>query len=397
MGHEVTVATTDAYDFELFWDPTRRRVKEDRGNHQGVNIRRFPVRHLPASRIAFPGIRRLLSLISKIDPLPTALMMRLARLTPWVPELWKWTANEDRRFDLIAGMTIGFESLMAAGQAYARRLGVPFVSYPLTHLGAGPEPGTDPVSRFYTMRHQLDLVTTSDMVIAQTETEKQFYQRQGQSGERIEVVGPGVDTQGVLGGNGERFRKKHDVKNPLILFIGYLSRDKGAFHTMDAVRRLWQRNRAAELALIGTISSSFQSYFNNLPDQDRKRMHLLGPVDDDEKRDALAASAIVSMPSRTDSFGITYLEAWLYGIPVIAARTWGVMDVVTNGEDGFVVPFGDDAELARAMMQLIDHPAQAKEMGIRGRDKVYRNHTWDQKNRKVSDIYRKLAREGGSR
>ncbi len=40
------------------------------------------------------------------------------------------------------------------------------------------------------------------------------------------------------------------------------------------------------------------------------------------------------MPSRTDSFGISYLEAWLYGRPVIAARTWGVMDLIDEGHDG---------------------------------------------------------------
>ena len=85
----------------------------------------------------------------------------------------------------------------------------------------------------------------------------------------------------------------------------------------------------------------FESYLSGLPEADRDRLFVLGAVGDDEKRDALAAATIFCMPSRTDSFGISYLEAWLYSRPVIAARTWGVMDVVEDGYDGLLVPFGD--------------------------------------------------------
>ena len=41
--------------------------------------------------------------------------------------------------------------------------------------------------------------------------------------------------------------------------------------------------------------------------------------------------------SCTDSFGIVYLEAWLYRKPVIGARTWGVTDVIADGKDGLLV------------------------------------------------------------
>ena len=63
----------------------------------------------------------------------------------------------------------------------------------------------------------------------------------------------------------------------------------------------------------------------------------------------LAAADVFAMPSRTDSFGIVYLEAWLYRLPVIAARTWGMSDVVRNGEDGLLVPFGDVSVLAQTL------------------------------------------------
>ena len=64
-GHQVTVVTTDALDFELFWDPRRHRVAQQADEHAGVRIHRFPVRHLPATRLTYPGVRRLLWLLSR--------------------------------------------------------------------------------------------------------------------------------------------------------------------------------------------------------------------------------------------------------------------------------------------------------------------------------------------
>jgi glycosyltransferase involved in cell wall biosynthesis len=392
-GHEVTVATTDSLDFELFWDPKRRRIARLADTYHGVNILRFPVRHLPASQLSYPGLRRLLSLMSKATFVPAEGMMRVARYTPWVPDLWRWIQESGQIFDLVAGMTIGFEPIMAAGQSCARRVKAPFVCYPLTHLGAGSVPGADPISRFYTMRHQISIVLDSDSVIAQTAAEQRFYEDRGLSENKTAVVGPGVEPSEVAGGDGERFSEKYGIEDPLILFIGYLSRDKGALATVEATRQLLQRGYAVELALIGTVSSLFREYFDKLSPSDKKRIHLLGPVEDSEKKDALAAASFLSMPSRTDSFGITYLEAWLYGIPVIAARSWGVTDVVEDGKDGLVVPFGDIAALTGAMRTLLDKPDEARNMGERGRDKVYQNHLWEKKLRELGDIYQELVAE----
>ena len=390
-GHQVTVITTDALDFELFWDSSRRRIAANTDTEGGVDILRFPVRHVALSPLAYPGLRRLLSIMSKTAIIPTKWMMGLAQYTPWVPDLWRWIEETEQTYDVIAGMTIGFEPIMAVGQSFAHRIGAPFICYPLTHLGAGPEPGIDPISRFYTMRHQIKIVLDSDMVVAQTAAEQRFFTDRGLAADKIPIVGPGVDPSEVVGGNGQRFLEKHGMKNPLILFIGYLSRDKGAFDTVEATRRLWSQGYEVDLVLIGTISTAFRSYIDKLVDSDRKRIHLLGPVNDSEKRDALAAASMLSMPSRTDSFGITYLEAWLYNLPVIASRTWGVMDVVDDGSDGLIAPFGDIIALVAAMKTLLDNPGKAREMGEVGRKKVYQEHLWEKKLRDLGELYREIT------
>lgn len=393
-GHRVTVATTDALDFELFWDPRGRRVASREDTHDGVRILRFPVRHLPASTLTYPGIRRLLWLLSAARPVPKGALFRLARLTPHVPDLWRWLATTDETFDLVAGMTICFEPLLEAGWRFARRRDIPFVAYPLTHLGAGARPGVDALSRFYTMRHQIALVQGAHAAVLQTPAERDFYAGHGIPLERLVVAGPGVDPPRVLGGDGAHFRRAHNLDGFLVASLSALSYDKGSVHLVEAVRQLWQAGRPVELVLAGVATAPFQAYLDTLPAAERTRIRLLGTIDETEKRNLLAAADVFAMPSRTDSFGIVYLEAWLYRTPVVGARTWGVSDVIADGEDGVLVPFGDVPALAHALSFLQDHPSVRAELGARGEQKVYRYHTWEQKYEPVRDLYGRLAGGG---
>jgi glycosyltransferase involved in cell wall biosynthesis len=239
-GHEVQVVTTDALDFELFWRPDRRRVTEPEGYHQGVAIRRFPIRHLPMSPVAFPLIRRTLWLLSAVRPLPLSWLHRISRFAPWFPTLQEWADSENQGFDLVGAMAITFDSLFEAGFRLASRQGIPFVAFPLCHLGAGSQPGQDTLSRFYTMRHQSALVTSSRALVAQTAAEAHYYRDLGMPAGRIVIGGPGVTPEELTGGDGERFRSRHGISGPIVLSIGAMSLDKGTYHVVEAVRRLWE-------------------------------------------------------------------------------------------------------------------------------------------------------------
>jgi len=390
-GHQVTVATTDALDFELFWDPSRRRIPEPVGWRDGVRILRFPVRHLPLPQLAYPAWRRLLWMLSAIRPVPVSVLAWLARYTPWVPDLSRWLKATDEPFDLVAAMMVVFEPVVEAGLCFARKRQLPFVLYPLTHLGAGPRPADDPPSRFYTMRHQVDLVRRSSAVVAQTPTERDFYIARGVDAKRICVVGAGVNPPELAGGDGERFRQRHNIAGPLVAFLSAMAYDKGTVTTVEAVRRLWRAGRNIELVLAGTLLTPFRAYLDRLPIEDRKRLRVMPEIDDQDKRDLLAACDVFAMPSRVDSFGIAYLEAWLYRKPVIGARAWGIGDVITHGQDGLLVPFGDETALAEAIIYLVDHPDVAQAMGARGQAKVYQEHTWDRKYAMVRQVYQSLV------
>ncbi len=393
-GHDVTVLTTDALDIELFWNAGKRRVDVVHEFHDGVEIIRLPVHHLPVAQLGYPAWRRLLWSGSKSGIMPTATIQRLARYTPYVPDMRRWLRLTDEEFDLVAAMTICFEPLMAAGQEFARARDIPFVAYPLTHLGAGPAPGDDPVSTFYTMRHQVELVTGSDAAILQTPTEARFYVDRDLPATRAHVAGPGVNPEEVLGGDGDRFRQTQGIDGPIVAAIGSMSFDKGTETLVEAVEQLWAQGAGVSLVLAGAVLGPFEHFLAQLAPETRDRICLLGAVDEATKRDLLAASDVLAMASRTDSFGITYLEAWLYGKPVIGARVWGIDDVIEDGEDGLLVPFGDVAGLAGAIGRLLGDLAEAAAMGQRGQAKVYAKHTWDHKYVVTRDVYETLTQSG---
>jgi len=390
-GHQVTVATTDALELDFFWDRRRGRISRPTDEHAGIRILRFPVRQLPLGAAAYAGVRRLLWLLSRTRIAPVTALHRLARFTPWSPDLWHWLATTKEPFDLVAGTVICLEAVMEAGLRFAQRRGIPFVAYPLTHLGAGLRPGSDALSSFYTMRHQVNLVQSSSAAVCMTPAEAAFYAARGMPAERLLIAGSGVNPAEVLGGDGARFRLRHGIQGPLVVSLAAMAYDKGTMHLVEAVRRLWRAGQAVDLALAGAITPPFRTYLAGLPPADRARLHVLGPVDDAEKRDLLAAADVFAMPSRTDSFGIVYLEAWLYRKPVIGARTWGVMDVIEDGRDGLLVPFGDVPALADALSGLLADASRRTEMGARGEAKVYQMHTWDVKYPPVRDLYLRLT------
>jgi glycosyltransferase involved in cell wall biosynthesis len=393
-GHEVTMWTTDAWDLEHFWAGGQRRVETVAETHNGVRIRRFPVRRPPLPPIYYRVLRRAMAEANDL-PLPlTPLVRQGARVSPWVPEMAAaLRALPPGAFDLVHAANITLESLVFHALQFARRTGTPAVVTPFTHLG---EPGSRAVRRYYTMRHQMALLKAAACVIVQTGLERDALAALGVPPARLETVGVGVNPAAFRGGDAARFRAKYGISGPIVFSLGALAFDKGMVHLVEAMRRLWARGQEATLVLAGsTTLRDFADYFAGVPAADRDRCRVLGFISDADKHDAFAACDLFAMPSRVETFGIVYLEAWLYDKPVIGAAAGGLPDVITEGQTGYLVPFGAVDVLAERIAGLLADPALRARLGATGHTAVLRDYTWDAKIARITAIYERLTAKRG--
>jgi glycosyltransferase involved in cell wall biosynthesis len=167
--------------------------------------------------------------------------------------------------------------------------------------------------------------------------------------------------------------------------------DKGVFHLVEAMRQVWAEGTSARLVLAGAVLEPMRRFWLGLPEECRQRILLLDGISEADKLDLLAAGDVFAMPSRTDAFGIVYLEAWSYAKPVIGAAAGGVPDVIQHEQDGLLVPFGDVPALAASIERLLRDPLLMRALGERGRAKVLAEYTWDKTFAVVNRLYEELT------
>lgn len=389
----VTVYATDAWDLEYFWRGDKKRIDRPNETLNNVQIKRFPVRRFPIiSPLYYPAMRRLINIVSS-SPLPdkaaVSLMSQMGRTTPLVPALsFALNSKKSPKLDLIHVTNITFDSLIYDAAAYAKRNKAALVITPFVHLG---EPHDPLVRKYYTMRHQINWLKQADLVLTMTSLERDFLAQMGVPEKKMRVVGVGVEPEEMVGGDAAAFRNKHKISGPIVAFQGAIAFDKGANHVVQAMQKIWRENkgaaREATLVLAGPPLSQFEKFYQELPESDRANIRYLGFISPQEKKDLFAAADIMAMPSRTDSFGIVYLEAWLKGKPVIGVRAGGVPAVIGDGADGFLIDFGDVDDLAAKIAVLLEDKTLATRMGAAGLAKVEQNYTWTRVYAKIRQAY----------
>jgi glycosyltransferase involved in cell wall biosynthesis len=76
------------------------------------------------------------------------------------------------------------------------------------------------------------------------------------------------------------------------------------------------------------------------------------------------------MPSRSEAWGLAALEAMAHGVPVIASDTGGLPEIVDAGNGGWLVPAGDPAALAQAIVEAASDPQGLRNQGQRARERA---------------------------
>jgi glycosyltransferase involved in cell wall biosynthesis len=303
--------------------------------------------------------------------------------------MWRDAGRIDQTFDIVHASAFPYGWPLACGLRMARRLDIPFVLTPFLHLGA-PEDPSDRTRRIYLSPAMMSLARAADRVFVQTEIEREALIEEGISDWKIVLQGLGVDLNSCSGGNRQRARAEWGVPDDEVV-IGHLannSREKGSVDLLRAAERVWAKRHHFQLVLAGPEMPNFRQFWKGYRSADS--VHRLCILDARQKKDFFAGIDVFAMPSRSDSFGLVFLEAWANGVPNVAYRAGGVAGVIRHETDGLLVKCGDVDALAQALARISGDADLRRQFGESGRARLARDYDWNDKLSLVERVYADL-------
>lgn len=208
------------------------------------------------------------------------------------------------------------------------------------------------------------LVAKSKLLIAPSSaTRADLAAAYPQAAEKIRVVPTGVDTSRFrpnLDGAPIREDWGFDEHHRVVLYLGRLSYEKRIDVLLEAFTRLHARDDDARLVVAGTgpANDDLQDDARRLGVEDLVRFE--GHVPGHRLPATYAAADAFASASEIETQGLTLLEAMAVGRPVAVSAVGGYLDVVRDGENGYLFPRSDADAAARALVQALDAPASVR-------------------------------------
>lgn len=210
--------------------------------------------------------------------------------------------------------------------------------------------------------------------------------------QKIEIVSPGVDINRFnLGVDEEYLKKKHGLKQKVILFVGQLDKThqhKGLNYLIEAVGTV-KKEINATLVVAGR--GDYIDYYRRLAKKSDLEDEVIftGYIADEELPYYYRGSDVFVLPSYTESegFGMSLIEAMACGTPVIGTNIGGIPYVIEPEKDGLLVPPRDSKGLAGAIIRVLKNEDWTSELGKNGHKKVKNNFSWDKAVEKTFKIF----------
>ena len=212
------------------------------------------------------------------------------------------------------------------------------------------------------------IIGCSDAIFVSCEEERsQFRSIYGASPGTVEVITPGVDRAYFSPGSRAGARSALGLgDHPVLLFVGRIQPLKGVDVAVETLAAL--RDPSSLLLVVGGASgtegdhemSRVTALAETLGVSERVRFvqpqphHLLATY--------YRAADVVLVPSRSESFGLVALEASACGTPVVATAVGGLLSLVDDGVNGFLVPERDGEMFARRAAQILGDAELAARM-----------------------------------
>lgn len=223
-------------------------------------------------------------------------------------------------------------------------------------------------------RIRRETLEKADRIVAISSFVKRSFVEAGIPAERIGVAPLGIDAEAypiAEVDTNETFR---------VTYVGSIRLLKGIQYLLEAWDRGgWRNDSDVFLQLCGRVSSDIRPVLQRM---NSENVILPGYVD---PREYYRRTSVFVLPSLSDGFGKSALEAMSCGIPVIVTENSGVVDVITDGHDGFIVPSCDGEAISERLRYLYENASERERIGMNALETA-RNQSWTKHADSVLDI-----------
>lgn len=159
--------------------------------------------------------------------------------------------------------------------------------------------------------------------------------------------------------------EKKDYSGQHVLFVGIDWERKGGPEAIEAFRRVLADMPNARFTIVGPDLTL------NLPN-----VSCVGQVPVDQVHRYFEDATVFFMPTRHEPFGVVFVEALSYGLPVIATQVGAIPDMVHDGQNGYLCSVGDVEGMARALKVLLSDPEKCRTFGTYGYHLARERYNW---------------------
>ncbi|KPJ63495.1 MAG: hypothetical protein AMS15_00130 [Planctomycetes bacterium DG_23] len=180
--------------------------------------------------------------------------------------------------------------------------------------------------------------------------------------------------------------KERMFREPLVVFLGRITLQKGPDYFLEVARRVLQEERNVRFVMGGRGDMEKKILYEAASLGQGTKFLFAGFLAREEVEQVLSAADIFVMPSVSEPFGITPLEAMSYGAVTIISKRSGVAEVVKHA---YKVDYWDIEEMSSIILDLIRNPEKLREASRRSMEEVARLQ-WEEAAKKISNIYTEL-------
>ncbi len=223
---------------------------------------------------------------------------------------------------------------------------------------------------------------------------------------RVEVIHNGIDTRRWRPDPGTDVLERYglDPSDPLVVFVGRVTRQKGLPYLLAAAPHL-PRNAHLVCCAGAADTAELAAEVAGLVEAARaagvRLTWIEGQIPEREVAQILTHATVFVCPSVYEPFGLVNLEAMACGTAVVASAVGGIPEVVADGETGLLVPVelkGETpasperfaADLAERVGALVADPDLAQRMGEAGRSRAVGHFSWTTVAERTTSLYRKV-------